>query len=87
MANGVSIRGEIEREYVVFSDNANDDPAGRNWLYHPQFPRHWKREPLYAMAHWVNGLAFRKIQFSTTGKPVIKIAEIKGGISGQTKFT
>ena len=39
------------------------------------------------MAQWVNGLAFRKIQFSTTGKPVIKIAEIKGGISGQTKFT
>ena len=39
------------------------------------------------MAQWVNGLAFREIQFSTTGKPVIKIAEIKGGISGQTKFT
>ena len=87
MANGVSIRGEIEREYVVFSDNANDDPAGRNWLYHPQFPEHWKRKPLYSMAQWVNGLAFRKIQFSPTGKPVIKIAEIKGGISGQTKFT
>ena len=59
----------------------------RNWLYHPQFPRHWKRKPLYAMAQWVNGLAFREIQFSTIGKPVIKIAEIKGGISGQTKFT
>ncbi len=58
-----------------------------DWLYHPQFPKHWKREPLYGMAKWVNGLAFRKIQFSSTGKPVIKIAEIKGGISGQTKFT
>ena len=58
-----------------------------NWLYYPQFPRHWKRKPLHDMAQWVNGLAFREIQFSTTGKPVIKIAEIKGGISGQTKFT
>ena len=87
MANGVSIRGGIEREYVVSLDNVNDDPTERNWLYHPQFPRHWKRKPLYDMAQWVNGLAFRKIQFSTTGKPVIKIAEIKGGISGQTKFT
>ena len=77
----------IKQDYVVFSDNADDDSAGKNWLYHPQFPRHWKRKPLYAMAQWVNGLAFRKIQFSTTGKPVIKIAEIKGGISGQTKFT
>ena len=80
-------RKHIKQDYVVFSDNANDDPVGRNWLYHPQFPRHWKRKQLYAMAQWVNGLAFREIQFSATGKPVIKIAEIKGGISGQTKFT
>ncbi len=80
-------RKHIKQDYVVFSDNANDDPAGRNWLYQPHFPKHWKRKPLYSMAQWVNGLAFRKIQFSTTGKPVIKIAEIKGGISGQTKFT
>ena len=39
------------------------------------------------MAQWVNGLAFRDLQFSPSGMPVIKIAEIKGGISGQTKFT
>ncbi len=39
------------------------------------------------MARWVNDLAFRNIQFSETGMPVIKIAEIKGGISRQTKLT
>jgi len=59
----------------------------RSWLYHPVFPDHWQRRALYSLAQWVNGLAFRDIQFSPTGKPVIKIAEIKGGISGQTKFT
>ena len=59
----------------------------KDWLYHPQFPEHWGRRPLYSMAQWVNGLAFRNIQFSETGMPVIKIAELKGGISGQTKFT
>ena len=58
-----------------------------DWLYHPQFPEHWERCSLYWMAQWINGLAFRNIQFSETGMPVIKIAEIKGGISGQTKFT
>ena len=57
------------------------------WLYRPTFPAHWKRRRLYSMARWVNGLAFRNIDFSDTGKPVIKIAEIKGGISDQTKFT
>jgi type I restriction enzyme S subunit len=39
------------------------------------------------MARWVNGIAFKDIQFTASGRPVIKIAEIKGGISGQTKFT
>ena len=59
----------------------------RSWLYYPQFPEYWERRPLYSLAQWVNGLAFRDIQFSPIGKPVIKIAEIKGGISDQTKFT
>ena len=39
------------------------------------------------MAKWVNGLAFRNIESSPTGMPVIKIAEIKNGITEQTKFT
>ena len=56
-------------------------------LYHPAFPEHWSRSALYPLATWVNGLAFKSIQFSPTGKPVIKISEIKGGISPQTNFT
>ena len=58
-----------------------------SWFYRPLFPAHWKRRPLYSMAQWVNGLAYRNIEFSATGCPIIKIAEIKSGISGQTKFT
>ncbi|WP_414040762.1 restriction endonuclease subunit S [Acidithiobacillus sp. M4-SHS-6] len=61
--------------------------ADKGWLYHPDYPDHWERCPLYSLAQWVNGLAFRDVQFSPFGMPVIKIAEIKGGISGQTKFT
>ena len=59
----------------------------RGWLFHPVFPKHWRSRVLHSMATWVNGLAFKRIQFSATGRPVIKIAEIKGGISGQTRFT
>ena len=58
-----------------------------DWLYSPVFSPHWKKYPLYDLARWVNGLAFQNIEFSQNGKPVIKIAEIKGGISAQTKFT
>lgn len=61
--------------------------ANTGWLYHPDYPDDWERCPLYSLAQWVNGLAFRDIHFSPSGMPVIKIAEIKGGISGQTKFT
>jgi type I restriction enzyme S subunit len=69
---------------------AGEAPAtmeNKGWLYHPTYPDHWARLPLYSLAQWVNGLAFRDIQFSPSGMPVIKIAEVKGGISGQTKFT
>ncbi len=61
--------------------------AQKHWLYSPIYPSHWHRRPLYDLARWVNGLAFRNIHFTASGKPVIKIAEIKGGISGQTRFT
>jgi type I restriction enzyme S subunit len=61
--------------------------GSRGWLYHPEFPERWERRSLYALAEWVNGIAFRDVQFSPSGKPVIKIAEIKDGISGQTGFT
>ena len=82
----VSFRERIKAEQVTLVEK-DSLSVRRNWLYRPQFPAHWGRMPLYAMAHWVNGLAFRDIQFSATGKPVIKIAEIKRGISNQTKFT
>lgn len=42
---------------------------------------------LFDLAQWKNGLAFKKINFSSKGKPIIKIAELKNGITSQTKFT
>ncbi len=68
-------------------DNKLTEKENKRELYYPRFPDRWERRPLYSMAKWVNGIAFRNIQFSTTGLPVIKIAEIKNGITGQTKFT
>ncbi|MCZ0937610.1 MAG: restriction endonuclease subunit S [Gemmatimonadota bacterium] len=48
---------------------------------------HWERTTVFDLARWKNGLAFQKIDFSETGRPVIKIAELKSGITNQTKFT
>ena len=48
---------------------------------------HWQKTTVFNLAKWKNGLAFRNINFSEIGRPVIKIAELKSGITGQTKFT
>lgn len=42
---------------------------------------------LYSLANWQNGLAYKNIAFTTEGTPIIKIAELKNGITQQTKFT
>lgn len=61
--------------------------ADKGWLYNPAFPKSWDRRVLYSLATWINGMAFKNINFSQSGRPVIKIAEIKGGITAQTQFT
>ena len=99
--DGVAVQAPTERSIKAYNaptsllarreseipDNTEDSATKRGWLFNPPFPPHWQACSLYSMANWVNGIAFRNIQFSDTGRPVIKIAEIKNGISGQTKFT
>lgn len=45
------------------------------------------RYSLFDLAIWKNGIAFKKIDFSDKGLPVIKIAELNNGISSNTSFT
>lgn len=42
---------------------------------------------LHNLAKWKNGLAFKKINFSDEGVPVIKIAELNNGIGSTTAYT
>ena len=56
-------------------------------LYNINSKLNGKRYPLYDLALWKNGLAFKKINFSDDGVPVIKIAELNNGISGNTSYT
>lgn len=45
------------------------------------------RYSLFSLANWKNGLAFKNINFSESGKPIIKIAELNNGISENTART
>lgn len=56
-------------------------------IYKPIFYQNWESVKVYNLAEWKNGLAFKKINFSKRGRPIIKIAELKNGITSQTKFT
>ncbi|MBI5416465.1 restriction endonuclease subunit S, partial [Candidatus Poribacteria bacterium] len=47
----------------------------------------WEEYILFDLAKWKNGLAFKNINFSEKGIPVIKISELKYGITSQTQFT
>jgi type I restriction enzyme S subunit len=58
-----------------------------NYLYRPVFLNSWDEKDLYDLAIWRNGLAFKKTCFSEKGKPIIKIAELKNGLTEQTKYT
>ena len=52
-------------------------------------PKGWTVRALYDCASYINGSAFRHEHFSSErlGLPIIKIGELKDGITGQTKFT
>lgn len=58
-----------------------------NSLYNISTSLAGKRYSLFDLASWKNGLAFRKINFSDAGVPVIKIAELNNGIGGTTAYT
>ena len=52
-------------------------------------PIGWKMVPIYDIAQYDNGAAYKDIYFTDdrTGMPVVRIGELKNGITGQTNFT
>ena len=56
-------------------------------MYECVGPDDWQKSSVFDLAHWKNGLAFKNIDFSEAGRPVIKIAELKNGVTSQTART
>lgn len=56
-------------------------------LYNITTLLHGVRYALFDLATWKNGLAFKKIDFSESGVPIIKIAELNNGIGTNTSYT
>jgi type I restriction enzyme S subunit len=66
----------------LFPDGFEDSELG-------EIPCGWDVIPLYNVAEYINGAAFKSIDFCNPadGLPVIKIAELKNGITEQTKYS
>lgn len=57
-------------------------------LFDPPFYRDdWTDAKLYDLAEWINGGVFRSDDLGDTGVPVIKIKELKQGITGATEYS
>ena len=71
-----------EEILALFPDSFEDSELG-------PIPKGWRVISLYDSARYINGAAFRNNHFTDEkgALPIVKIAELKNGITGQTKFT
>lgn len=74
---------ELQATAALFPDELVESDLG-------EVPKGWELQSLYDTAEFVNGAAFKAKDFSSNtneGLPIIKIAELKQGLSAQTKYT
>ena len=76
--------GTANREAAKPFPAAFQQTESMGWI-----PEGWEEQRLYDIANFVNGAAYKSADFSDSPEalPVVKIAEIKAGITAQTKFT
>ena len=48
-------------------------------------PEDWQAISVYELADYINGAAFKKDEYADNGVPIIKIAELKNGITSSTQ--
>lgn len=100
--NALAVGNAIPDEFIERSDQRKaiekKDNADIQNLFPDEFefteemgwiPKGWQVTPVYEVAEFINGSSFKSQYFSdeNEGLPIIKIAEIKNGVSQQTNFT
>ena len=75
-------REQLKSTAALFPDAMVDSELG-------EIPEGWEAKPLYETAEYINGNAFKTADFSGDGEglPIIKIVELKSGLSEGTKYT
>ena len=79
---GRAPEGMDETTAALFPDEFESTGSG-------MLPKGWSACPLYDLATYINGAAYKAFEPNADrrGLPIIKIAELKAGVTGQTAFS
>lgn len=79
---GRAPEGMDEATAALFPDSFEDSELGL-------VPRGWRATPIYELATYINGAAYKAFEpnLECRGLPIIKIAELKAGITSQTAYS
>lgn len=74
--------GMDEATAVLFPDSFEETALG-------EVPRGWRQRPVYEAAEFINGAAYKAFNPNAErrGLPIIKIAELKAGVTPQTAYS
>ncbi len=83
------LQAEQPEHYTQLKTTAELFPAAMQDSELGEIPEGWEVKSLYDCAQYINGAAFKSEDFSSNqeGLPIIKISELKYGITSQTEFT
>lgn len=51
-----------------------------------KIPKGWDLKAIYDFAEYINGTSFKKNEYADSGYPIVKIAELKNGITSATQY-
>jgi type I restriction enzyme S subunit len=83
------LQAEQPEHYIQLKNTAELFPSTMQESELGEIPDGWEVKSLYDFAQYINGAAFKSEDFSSNheGLPIIKIRELKYGITPQTEFT
>lgn len=83
------LQAEQHEQYAELRTTAKLFPSVMQDSAVGEIPKGWSALPLYETAQYINGAAFKATDFieDRRGLPIIKIAELKHGITAGTKYT
>ncbi len=89
MQNSIADILSIIDDKIEINNMLNDNLAKlMNVMFQEWFDKHdeMEKKPLYELADYINGTSFKPDEYANEGIPIIKITELKNGITQTTQY-